>query len=240
MLNQSLSVAGRVVRQIVHDRRFLALSLIAPVLMIYMLYLFFAAVRRPFFNPAEFVPPVAAFMVHFLTYITCAIVLVRERTQETLTRMFVSGYTRAAIIGGYLLAYSLIAFLQTLLVLIELIWLYQLGYNAGELLRFAIVIWLLAIISIALAILISNFARNEGQVVPTIPLVLVPSVFFSGMIVAADLLPNWINWLRYTSPMYYATNIIKTLSDGWGSVPPLLAYGMVVLVVAIFTLREQN
>lgn len=242
MLDQMLAVAWRVLRQLSHDRRFVGLSLIVPTLVIYMLYVFFEAVDRPFFDAQAFVPPVGAFIVHMLTYILCAIALVRERTQNTMTRMFVNGYQRISIIGGYILAYTALATLQSLLVLIELNILFKLNYSASTFISMYLVIWLLAIISIALGILVSNFARNEGQVLPMFPLVLMPSVFFSGMIVSIDTMPEWAQVLGLATPMYYATESIKSISDvfPWSTVFTLLFYGAVVMTLAVFTLREQE
>jgi ABC-2 type transport system permease protein len=243
MLNQTFAVAGRVLRQIIHDRRFLALSLVAPVLIIYILYVFFDSVNRPFFNAKEFVPPVAALLVHFLTYIISAIVLVRERTQLTLTRMFVSGYRKVSIIAGYVLAYSIIATIQSLIVLIELNWLFELQYTAAQFFEMYMVIWLLAVISIALGIFVSNFARNEGQVLPMIPLVLMPSVFFSGMIVAVDRMPNWVGWFSFLTPMYYANNTVDAIAAGNPLsmlYVQLVIYGILLMGLAVLTLREQD
>jgi ABC-2 type transport system permease protein len=242
MMNQTVAVGTRVLKQISHDRRFVALSLVAPVLIIYMLYIFFEAVDRPFFDQTSFVPPVGAFMVHFLTYVLCAIVLVRERTADTLARMFVSGYRRTSIIGGYVLAYSLLATLQSLLVLVELNWLFEMHYDAGTFVQLYGVIWLLAIISIALGILVSNFARTEGQVLPFVPVVLMPSVFFSGMIVAVDSLPEWAQVLSYISPMYYAVGVIKAITGTGdaGLLVGLVLYGLVVMALAVLTLRERD
>src|SRR5687767_15158880 len=172
-----LSVAGRALSQLRHDRRFLALSLVVPVAVIYILKVFFDSIENPLFNPQGFVVPVGIFIVHFLTYVLCTIVLVRERTAQTLARMFVSGYRRAEIVGGYLLAYTTLATAQSLLVLGELNWLFDLRFDAGRFLSMYFVIWLLAVISMALGILVSNFARNEGQVFPFIPAVILPSVF---------------------------------------------------------------
>jgi len=121
MMSQTLAVSSRVLNQLRHDRRFVVITLIVPIVIIYLLWIFFDAVERPFFAVETFIPPVSAFIFHFLTYVLCAIVLVRERTAETLSRMFVSGYRRISIIGGYLLAYSLLATLQSLIVLVELI-----------------------------------------------------------------------------------------------------------------------
>jgi hypothetical protein len=45
-----------VLRQIAHDRRFVAFSMIVPAVVIYMLSTFFDAVDNPIFEPKEFVP----------------------------------------------------------------------------------------------------------------------------------------------------------------------------------------
>jgi len=242
MFSQILAVASRVLHQVRRDRRFLTLSLVAPLLVIFMLDLFFDAVNRPFFDKQSFVPPIAAFLVHFLTYMLCAIGLVRERTQQTLTRMFVSGYQRMSIIGGYMLAYSVLATLQSILVIVELQALFQLNYEWERFLWLYLVIWMLALISIALGIFVSNFARNEGQVLPMIPLVLVPSVFLSGLIVPAADLPAWINWISYLTPTYYANNAIQSLKNGvdYGLMLQLLIYGVIILSLSVLTLREEN
>jgi ABC-2 type transport system permease protein len=242
MFSQMIAIAGRVIQQIIHDRRFLALSLVSPTLIIYILFVFFDSVNRPFFNAKEFVPPIGAYMVHFLTYILSAIVLVRERTSHTMTRMFVSGYRRGSIIGGYILAYSVIATVQSLLVLVELNYLFELEYELATFASIYLIIWLLAIISIALGIFLSNFARNEGHVLPTVPLVLIPSIFFSGMIVSVDVLPDWAGYFSYFTPMYYTTNAIKSIGDGLDmtQILSLIAYGAIIMVLAVLTLREQN
>src|SRR5579859_4792015 len=59
-----------------------------------------AGVSRPKpFEPTQIAVPLGAFIVHLITYLLCALVLVRERTAQTLGRMFVSGYRQFEIIG---------------------------------------------------------------------------------------------------------------------------------------------
>ena len=243
MLSQTSSVTIRVLRQIAHDRRFVAFSMIVPAVVIYMLSTFFDAVDNPIFEPKEFVPPVGAFIVHFITYVLCAIVLVRERAAHTLARMFVSGYRRGSIIGGYVTAYSLIATLQSLVVMIELNALFELHYSLSKFLSLYVVMWMLAIISIALGIFVSNFARSEAQVFPFIPLILMPSVFFSGLVVPVEKLPDWAGTLAYITPMYYANQAIRPIIGAEGNgglIFALLAYGVIVMALAVLTLREQE
>jgi ABC-2 type transport system permease protein len=239
------AVARRVLRQLVRDRRFLALSLAAPLVVIYLLDVFFDTLESPLFDPAPYAVPIGAFIVHFITYVLCAIVLVRERTAGTLQRMFVNGYRPVEIISGYVLAYSTLATVQSLLVLTELNILFHLHYGAATLLSIYLVIWLLALISIALGILVSNFARNEGQVFPFIPLVILPSVFLSGIIIAVAQLPAWAQWLSRAIPLYYANHVLQQLIQpagalSWSGVAALVVYGVVVLSVGTLTLRELD
>lgn len=241
MFSQMSAVGIRVLRQLIRDRRFLILTMVVPVVIIYMLFLFFDAINNPLFRKNEFVPPMGAFIVHFLTYVLSAIVLVRERTQHTMTRMFVSGYRRASIIGGYVFAYSVIATIQSLIVLVMLTQLFDLAYTGIEMGLMFLVMWMLAVISIALGILVSNFARNEGQVLPMIPLLIMPSILFSGMIVKTSLMPDWTRIFSLATPMYYANEAIQAIGDSFDATLflSLLAYGVIVMLLAVFTLREQ-
>ena len=91
---RTLTIARRVVRQLIRDRRLLALSVVAPLVIIYMLNIFFDTMP-PGFAVARYAMPVAAFLVHFLAFLLCALVLVQERTAGTLERMFINGFGRA-------------------------------------------------------------------------------------------------------------------------------------------------
>ena len=242
---RAAAVTRRVLRQLVRDRRFLAFSLVAPLVVIYLLDVFFDTMGSPLFDPAPYAVPIGAFIVHFITYVLCAIVLVRERTVGTLQRMFVNGYRPLEIITGYIAAYCTLATIQSLLVLAELKVLFHLGYGTTTLLSIYLVIWLLALISIALGIFVSNFARTEGQVFPFIPLVILPSVFLSGIIIAVADLPMWAQWLSRIIPLYYANEVLQRLIQpagtlSWAGVAFLLVYGVAVLSLGALTLRELD
>ena len=245
-MNRTLAVARRVLRQLAHDRRFLALSVLAPLVVIYISKAALDSFSVPFINVSQFVIPIGAFIVHFATYILCAIVLVRERAAQTLARMFVNGYRQSEIIGGYVLAYTCVATMQSVLVLGELSLLFHLNYPAGVLVSIYVVIWLLAVISICLGIFVSNFARNEGQVLPFIPLVTVPGIFLSDVIFSIDRFPQWAQWLSRATPLFYANQILQrlikssTLAENWMRVAALVLYGAVVLFLAMRTLRESD
>jgi len=247
MPDRTIAVARRVLRQLAHDRRFLGLSLLAPLLIIYVSKAALDSLNTGFFDVTRFVVPIGAFVVHFITYVLCAIVLVRERTAQTLARMFVNGYRQADIIGGYVLAYTCLATVQSLLVLGALSMLFHLAYPVATLLSIYLIIWLLAVISICLGIFVSNFARTEGQVFPFIPMVTVPGIFLSGLVIPVESLPRWAQWLSHATPLYYANQLVRqiiqphaTLAQNWPRLAALAAYGLVVLFLATGTLRESD
>lgn len=243
IINRTAAVANRALQQLRRDHRFLGISIMFPLIIIYFIKVTFDVLASPFFDISIYVIPYGAFIVHFVTFILTAIVLVRERTAGTLARMFVNGYSQIEIIGGYLLAYSVLATIQSLLVLIEMNWLFELGFDLGELASFYLVMWLLAVISMALGIFVSNFARNEGQVFPFIPLVLL-SIILSGILLPIDQLPEWAQTLSWLTPLFYANEVLQNLiaggllSDDWFALVRIPIYGAAVLSIAMLTLRE--
>jgi len=237
-------VARRVLAQLAHDRRLLGLSIIAPLVIVYFLKLFFDTMP-PGFDVARYAVPIAAFLVHFLAFLLSAIVLVQERTAGTMERMFINGYQRHEIIGGYLLGYLGLATLQAVAALSEALLLFGLSYSAGTLLVLFVVIWLLAIASVMLGIFISTFARHEGQVFPFVPMIIVPSAFLSGLLVDPDRLPAWADWLGRAFPLRYANKVIQemilpggSLGDVWLNFLVLVLYIFALLGLAARAMRE--
>lgn len=243
-MRHTLTVARRVVRQLLRNRRFLALSIIAPLVIVYFLKLFFDTMPE-MFDTARYAVPVAAFLVHFLAFLLCAIALVQERTAGTMERMFINGFRRTEIISGYVLGYLGLATFQAVAALTEVVWLFELDYELETLLTLFGVVWLLAIASVMLGIFVSTFARHEGQVFPFVPLIILPSVFLSGLLMDVEDLPTWAEWLGHALPLFYANNVIQemiqsngSLDEVWGNLVVLAGYGVALLLMASRTLRE--
>lgn len=243
-MRRTFTVGGRVAKQLLRNPRFLGLSIAAPLVIIYFLKLFFDTFPGGFATD-RYAVPAAAFIVHFLAFLLCAIALVQERTVGTMERMFINGFRRAEIIGGYVLGYLGLATFQAVVALAEVLWLFELDYEAETLATLFVVVWLLAIASVMLGIFVSTFARHEGQVFPFVPLIIVPSVFLSGFLVDVEELPQWAEWVGHAFPMLYANNVIQemiepsgALEDVWINFVVLGCYGVALLLLASLTLRE--
>ncbi len=244
--SRSASVTRRVFAQLRGDRRFIVVSTVVPLVVIYLLKTFWEAIDTAILAQAHFAVPAGVFIVHFVTYVLTAIVLVRERVAGTMERMFVDGYRPGSIVAGYLGGYTGLATIQAILILIELNLLFDIGFGFGDNLEVFVVMWLMAVLSLSLGALVSNAARNEGQVFPFIPLVMIPPVFLSGLVVSVDSLPGWAQVLSKFVPLTYAIDVVKEILAGGNvfdapfslSMLPLMI--AVVLFLAATTLRESR
>ena len=245
-MKNTFIIAKRILKQLQGDKRLLFLSIIAPLIIIYFLKLLFNAFP-PGVAVTSFTIPIAALIVHFLSFLLCSILLVQERTKGTLERMLISRYTRTSIIGGYTIGYLGLATIQAAAVLFESLWLFGLDYGTEIILILFIVIWLLAVVSVMLGIFVSTFARNEGHVFPFIPLIILPSVFLTGLIIDTNSLPAWAAFIGKCLPLHYAVNIIHEIIRPDYAFQNVIAdfiilagYILLLWLLASFTMKESD
>lgn len=248
MRNANL-IAVRINRQFIRDRRFIAMSFIVPLLLMLLIkYIFdsLPGLARLGVRISDYAILFAAYLVHFLAYVLSTIVLVRDRVSGTLDRMFVYGYRRREIVLGYVAGYSTIAAGQTAVVLFLTGYLFDVNL-LPDLGAVIITMLALAVVSVGLGVFTSNFARNEGQVFPFIPMVSVPSALLSGIAIPIDDLPRFLQWLSYLVPLRYAVEILQgvlvrqeSFFSMWRPLAALAGVGAALVASASLTLRERT
>lgn len=248
-VDRAVLVAARVLLQIRRDPRFLVLSLAVPGLLVAILRYVLEALgnlQRLGVDTGDYAIPAGALLVHFITYVLSAIALVRERNGGTLERMLVAGLRRAEIVAGYVGGYAVIAFVQTAIV-VGMTWLLFDVSLLGRLAPVYATMFLLALASIALGLLVSSTARSEGQIFPFIPLVFVPSLVLSGLLIPFDNLAWPLQILGRILPLTYAEDVLipifvhgATFLSRIGYFLILGAYALVLLIVASLTLKESE
>jgi len=209
-LRDTAMVARRVILQTLRDPRFLVLALAVPVLLVLLLKGVFEGVPafRALHVPIDdYALPVGGFMVFFLAYVLSTLVLVRERRDGTLERMLAVGYARPAIIGGFVLGYGALALVQTALVVSATAWLFAIDLGA-RLVPVSLTTFVLSMVSIAMGVFVSAAARSEGQVFPTIPLLIVPTLLLCGVVLPLDQLPRYLRVVAHVLPPTYAENVL--------------------------------
>ena len=248
MISNTVSITSRIYRQLVGDRRFLALSIFTPLVIVYLFKVFIKGLPLQMLTkPEEFYVLITAFIIHFTSYVLCLIVIVRERHEETLTRMFVCNYSRVEIVLGYLIGYAGLATLQAILIMLEVDYFFSLSFGIYLMMSLFVVLWTLSMISIATGILFSNFAKTEAEIFPFIPLFILPTIFLSGLILPLEDLPWSVRWLSYLIPFTYAQMTIKPMIANLSGVLAhlqqfgvLVLYGVILLVFSSLTLRQRE
>lgn len=239
--DRTLAIAERVIRQIVKDRRSIGLIVVAPVIVMALVG-FSLTEQRPVLNRVA--PGLLGVLVLFFTFILTGVSFLRERAQGTLERLMTTTVARGDILVGYLAGFLLFATVQTVVILAFTVFVLRIEY-IGNLLEIAAVLMLVVLVAVNLGIFISTFARNEFQVVQFIPLVMVPQIFLSGVIVPVEQMPPVMQGVSTVLPLTYAVDGLQEimltgrgLADVWADLAVLAGFGLGLLAAAVATLRR--
>lgn len=109
---RTTATAARVLRQLRHDPRSIALMLLVPVLMLTLLRFVFDGSARTFDSIGASLLGIFPLITMFLV---TSIATLRERTSGTLERLLAMPLGKADLIAGYALAFGVVAVFQSLL-----------------------------------------------------------------------------------------------------------------------------
>jgi ABC-2 type transport system permease protein len=149
-------------------------------------------------------------VVFFLVFVITIVSFLNERTQGTLERLMASPLRRGEIVVGYMLGFTVIAFVQAAEVLVFSLAVLRI-HNQGSVLLIFGVEALMAIAAVNLGIFLSMFARSEFQAVQFIPLVVVPQVLLSGIIFPVSTEPRALQYLSDVLPLTYAVDGMRNI-----------------------------
>lgn len=173
----------------------------------------------------------------FFVFIISGMALVRERSSGTLERLLMSPIQRREVILGYTAGYGVFAVLQAVAIVLYSI--YVLGLHCeGNLGWVILTMVLMAMAAVSFGAMISVFTNTEFQVVQLIPIVLIPQVFFSGLI-PLDTIPYHLGNLSYLTPVYYGCTAIKKVMVEGGGAPEVWRF-LLALIIYTFILSVLN
>ena len=161
-----------------------------------------------------FAPAMIAFAVFFFSFILVIMNLIGERKGGTLPLLLQCPYEKGQIVIGYLLAFSLVSMLQTTMIIVFSSFFF--GISFGTTISHYVSIYLAAVVigwtGLVLAIFLSSFARSEFQAVQFVPLIILPIILLSGIIIPLNQIPIEIRWVAYLLPTTYGVQLLRTIS----------------------------
>lgn len=241
MSGNTLSIASRIIKQLIRDRRTIALIFIVPLVIASLI-----GVSVPDKMILDYTAPaVLAVLILFFGFLLTGISFLRERTQGTLERLMASPVSRLDIVGGYLLGFLLFALVQTLIIFFYMIYVLKVNYY-GELWQILVFQVLIGIGAVCLGTFCSVFAKNEFQMIQFIPLIIVPQIFLCGLLWPVSQMPDYLQWLANCLPLTYGVDGMRAmmlqgqdLLDIGKEVGVLAGYAVALLILAALTLRHR-
>ncbi len=171
-----------------------------------------------------------AIMSFFIIFILAGISFLRERTNQTMERLLLTPVKRWQVILGYTLGFGFFALLESIVLLIYVISVLKMPL-VGSAIDMAIVMILLSLAAVCIGAFFSIFSNNEFQVVQFIPIIVIPQIFFSGLI-SLDTIPLHLGYLSRIMPVYYASDALKSICVR-GETCADISYDILALVVFI-------
>jgi ABC-2 type transport system permease protein len=238
----TLATARRILTQLRHDRRTVALMILMPsFLMILLRYVFNT---EQAFSAAA--PALLAVFPFAIMFIVTSITTLRERTTATLERLMTMPIAKLDLLFGYAIAFGVVAVLQVLVAAgISLTWLgLEIGGSVWLLLLIAV---LDALLGTALGLLASAFARTEFQAVQFMPAFVMPQVLLCGLFAPREAMTPVLEWLSNVMPLSYAVDALAQVTHSSDVDTTLLRNLVIVagcallaLVLGAATLRRRT
>jgi len=202
----TLATARRVLLQLRHDPRTVALMIVVPALLMVLL-------RYVFDSAAVFsaiAPALLGFFPFLLMFLVTSITTLRERTSGTLERLMTTPMAKLDLLVGYASAFSLVAVVQVAVAVAVSLWL---GMDlAGSLWWLLLVAGLDALLGVALGLLASAFARTEFQAVQFMPVVVLPQLLLCGLFHPRAQMATLLRWLSDVMPLSYAVSALQRVA----------------------------
>ena len=230
----------RVLLQLKHDPRTVALIFISPALLMTILKYVYYSNPQVFQNVAGAMLGVFPMLVMFLI---TSVATLRERTSGTLERLMISPLSKVEFIGGYAIAFGLASLLQATAVSSYAIWVLGLKI-AGSQIALIYVAIMDALIGLAIGLAVSTFANTEFQAIQFMPAILLPQLLLSGLLMPRATMPRILDDFSNLLPLSYAIDATKKVISNQGSILHdslvITLFLALILAAGSFTLKRQT
>ncbi|MFD7614864.1 ABC transporter permease [Streptomyces sp. NPDC059828] len=242
-LSRALATAARVLRQLRHDPRSIALMLLVPCVMLFLLRFVFDGSPRTFDSIGASLLGIFPLITMFLV---TSIATLRERTSGTLERLLAMPLAKGDLIAGYALAFGLLAVIQSALATGLALWFLGLDV-VGSAWLLLLVALLDALLGTALGLFVSAFAASEFQAVQFMPAVIFPQLLLCGLFAPRDTMQPVLEGISNVLPMSYAVDGMNEVlrhtdmtADFVRDAAVVGACALLVLALGAATLRRRT
>jgi ABC-2 type transport system permease protein len=200
-LSVTRATALRVITQLRHDPRTIAMLVLVPTVLLVLLRYVFN--QQQTFN--RIAPMLLGLFPFIVMFLVASVGTLRERRSGTLERLMTMPMGKLDFLVGYGVAFGLIAMVQVAVVAtITFTWL---GLTiAGDLWLLILVTILSALLGTTLGLAVSAFARSEFQAVQFLPVFVLPQSLLCGLFAPREEMARWLQIISDVLPLTYAVD----------------------------------
>ncbi|MEN5070241.1 ABC transporter permease [Stenotrophomonas sp. TWI1183] len=203
-----------------------------------------------FYNPQRrsainIVPGLIGIILTMTMVMFTAVAIVRERERGNMELLIATPLSSSELMVGKVLPYAAIGLLQTSLVLLLGLWLFDVPVR-GSVLDVYAAAMLLITANLALGLLISTKAQSQFQAMQMTMFVFLPSILLSGFMFPFAGMPRPVQWLAEVLPLTHFLRLIRGIMlrgariwELWPEVLALLAFIAVMMTLAIVRFRKR-
>jgi ABC-2 type transport system permease protein len=235
------ATATRVLRQLRHDPRTVALVLLVPVVLVTLIRYVFEG--SPVFGRIG--GPLLGVFPLISMFLVTSITMLRERTTGTLERLMTMPLAKLDLLAGYAAAFALVAAAQALLVSSVAFWLLDL-HVAGA--KWGVILLAVgnAVLGTSLGLFVSAFASTEFQAVQFLPAFVFPQLLLCGLLAPRNQMARPLEVVSWGLPLTYAYDALARTTRGtYGArlaadVVVVVGLTAVALLAGALTLRRRT
>jgi ABC-2 type transport system permease protein len=208
----TIATTLRVLTQLRRDPRTIGLIVLVPSLLVTLLRYLFDGQPQVFDRVGGTMLGIFPFITMF---VVTSVTMLRERVTGTLERLMTMPIAKLDILGGYALAFALVAIIQSTVVSLIAFGLLDLHVAGSHVAVVALAVGN-ATLGMALGLFASAFARTEFQAVQFMPAIVFPQVLLSGLFVPRADMARWLQLLSDVLPLTYAYDALARVTLGLG------------------------
>jgi ABC-2 type transport system permease protein len=239
----TFATAARILQQLSHDPRTIALIFLVPCLLLALLRWMFTDTIDTF---NHFAPALLGVFPFIIMFIITSITTLRERVTGTMERLMTTPLGKFDFIIGYMIAFGVLAIVQALLASTLLLYVFNLEIMGPD--WFLIVVALAdALLGTALGLFVSAFAKSEFQAVQFMPAFVLPQLLIGGLFVPLANMPDLLETIAYFLPLTYVidalTAVVKNTDitgDMWRDLWIVIGFMVGAILAGGLTLRRKT
>lgn len=238
----TIATAARVMRQLRHDHRTLAMIIVLPCVLIGLLAWIYQG--TPIFDRIG--APLLSVFPFIVMFLVTSVATLRERQSGTLERLMTTPVGKADLLAGYALAIGSIAVVQAVVATAFAVWVGGLDVVGPVTVLVAVAVSV-ALLGTTLGLGASAFAHSEFQAVQLMPAIVLPQFLLCGLLVPRESLPPVLNAVSDVLPLSYAVDAMTEVTRSAGTsrgvlldLVVVLAFAVAAVVLGALTLRRRT